>query len=100
MCSWITFDVCLLELRGFYDRKKLEWMGIQDTTLCAACGPPGGGRQVHAATYFAFKAGLSRGILLVPLKEAFQGGSRMLQLVLLPLKEAFKGGLLRRPSAL
>lgn len=32
---------------GFYDRKKLDWMGIQDTTLCAACGPPGGGRQVR-----------------------------------------------------
>jgi len=35
----------LLDFRGFYDRKKLEWMGILDTTLCAACGPPGGGRQ-------------------------------------------------------
>ncbi len=31
--------------RGFYDRKKLFWKDVEDTTLCAACAPPGGGRQ-------------------------------------------------------
>lgn len=31
--------------RGFYDRKKLFWKEIEGMTLCAACGPPGGGRQ-------------------------------------------------------
>ncbi len=30
---------------GFYDRKKLFWKEIEGVTLCAACGPPGGGRQ-------------------------------------------------------
>ncbi len=31
--------------RGFYDRKKLFWKDVEDTTLVAACAPPGGGRQ-------------------------------------------------------
>lgn len=30
---------------GFYDRKKLFWKEIEDLTVVAACGPPGGGRQ-------------------------------------------------------
>ncbi|KAG2448089.1 hypothetical protein HYH02_007114 [Chlamydomonas schloesseri] len=33
------------DFRGFYDRKKLFWKDVEDTTLCAACAPPGGGRQ-------------------------------------------------------
>ncbi len=32
-------------MQGFYDRKKLWWKEVEDTTLCAACAPPGGGRQ-------------------------------------------------------
>jgi hypothetical protein len=31
--------------QGFYDRKKLWWKEVEDTLLCAACAPPGGGRQ-------------------------------------------------------
>jgi dynein heavy chain len=34
-----------LDFRGFYDRKKLFWKEIEDTTMVAACAPPGGGRQ-------------------------------------------------------
>ncbi|XP_056424426.1 dynein axonemal heavy chain 14 isoform X2 [Hyla sarda] len=34
-----------LELGGFYDTKSLAWKNIQDTTLVAACAPPGGGRS-------------------------------------------------------
>jgi hypothetical protein len=30
-----------------YDRKKLFWKEVDDTVLLAACGPPGGGRQVR-----------------------------------------------------
>lgn len=33
------------DFRGLYDRKQLFWRDIEDVTLCAACGPPGGGRQ-------------------------------------------------------
>lgn len=33
------------DFRGMYDRKQLFWRDIEDVTLCAACGPPGGGRQ-------------------------------------------------------
>jgi dynein heavy chain len=33
------------DFKGFYDRKKLFWKEIEDTMLCAACAPPGGGRQ-------------------------------------------------------
>ncbi|KER18354.1 hypothetical protein T265_16116, partial [Opisthorchis viverrini] len=35
----------LKDFGGFYDRDKLEWITIQDVTLSAACGPPGGGRN-------------------------------------------------------
>lgn len=35
----------LLDHGGFYDRNKLFWKDVQDTLLCAACAPPGGGRQ-------------------------------------------------------
>ncbi|KAM3930843.1 dynein axonemal heavy chain 14 [Leptodactylus fuscus] len=34
-----------LELGGFYDTKSLTWKSIQDTTVIAACAPPGGGRS-------------------------------------------------------
>ncbi|XP_038822889.1 dynein heavy chain 6, axonemal-like [Salvelinus namaycush] len=34
-----------IELQGVFDAKTLTWKGIQDVTLCAACAPPGGGRQ-------------------------------------------------------
>jgi dynein heavy chain len=33
------------DYRGMYDRKQRFWRDIEDVTLCAACGPPGGGRQ-------------------------------------------------------
>jgi len=33
------------DARGFYDRAKLFWKEVENTTLCAACAPPGGGRQ-------------------------------------------------------
>ncbi|KAH8862654.1 Dynein heavy chain 6, axonemal [Schistosoma japonicum] len=33
------------DFHGFYDRDKLEWIKIKDMILCAACGPPGGGRN-------------------------------------------------------
>ena len=37
----------LLERQGVYDRKRLTWVSVEDVVLCAACGPPGGGRQVR-----------------------------------------------------
>lgn len=37
------------DFRGMYDRKQLFWRDIEDVTLCAACGPPGGGRQEGSA---------------------------------------------------
>lgn len=37
------------DFRGMYDRKQLFWRDIEDVTLCAACGPPGGGRQEVSA---------------------------------------------------
>ncbi len=33
------------DFRGLYDRDKLFWKKIQDMTICAACAPPGGGRN-------------------------------------------------------
>ena len=30
---------------GVYDREKLFWKQIKDVTICAACAPPGGGRN-------------------------------------------------------
>ena len=33
------------DYKGFYDRKKLFWKNVQDTTLVCAAGPPGGGRS-------------------------------------------------------
>ena len=30
---------------GLYDREKHTWKVIEDVTLAAACGPPGGARQ-------------------------------------------------------
>ncbi|WIA13579.1 hypothetical protein OEZ85_007146 [Tetradesmus obliquus] len=40
------------DFRGFYDRKKLFWKDVEDTVLCAACAPPGGGRQEVTARFF------------------------------------------------
>ena len=37
---------------GFYDRKKMAWQQIVDMTLCLACGPPGGGRNIVTARFF------------------------------------------------
>lgn len=34
-----------LDFKGFYDREKMFWKDIQDMVLCAACAPPGGGRN-------------------------------------------------------
>ncbi|VDO08408.1 unnamed protein product [Rodentolepis nana] len=34
---------------GFYDRDKLTWIEVEDVTLAAACGPPGGGRNPTTA---------------------------------------------------
>lgn len=33
------------DFRGFYDRVHLFWKEINDMTITAACGPPGGGRN-------------------------------------------------------
>lgn len=35
-----------LDSHGFYDRKKLFWNKITDVLFVAACGPPGGGRNM------------------------------------------------------
>ena len=35
----------LLDKKGVYDRDKLFWKWIEDTTLVCAAGPPGGGRR-------------------------------------------------------
>lgn len=35
----------LTDLGGFYDRHKLFWKQVVDTTLLPACAPPGGGRN-------------------------------------------------------
>jgi len=35
----------VIDYKGFYDRKKLFWKGVQETQFIAACGPPGGGRM-------------------------------------------------------
>lgn len=35
----------VVDYKGFYDRKKLFWKGVQETQFIAACGPPGGGRM-------------------------------------------------------
>ena len=40
------------DFRGFYDHKKLFWKDIEDTTLCCACAPPGGGRQEVTPRFF------------------------------------------------
>ena len=40
------------DFRGFYDRKKLYWKDIEDTTLVSACAPPGGGRQEVTPRFF------------------------------------------------
>ena len=44
-CRSLDLLPCPPLFRGFYDRKKLFWKTIEDVTLVAACGPPGGGRQ-------------------------------------------------------
>ncbi|XP_028414460.1 dynein heavy chain 6, axonemal-like [Dendronephthya gigantea] len=33
------------DFKGFYDREKLFWKDIKDVIICAACAPPGGGRN-------------------------------------------------------
>lgn len=35
----------LLDRRGVYDRKTLQWKAIHGINMVSACGPPGGGRQ-------------------------------------------------------
>ena len=35
----------IVDFGGFYDRQKLFWKELQDLTICAACAPPGGGRN-------------------------------------------------------
>ena len=37
--------------KGFYDRSKLFWKGIEDLTVMAACAPPGGGRQIMSSRF-------------------------------------------------
>ncbi|KAJ9522810.1 hypothetical protein QJQ45_019798, partial [Haematococcus lacustris] len=41
----------LQDFGGFYDRKKLFWKEVEGATLCAACGPPGGGRQEMSSRF-------------------------------------------------
>ncbi|KAI3384925.1 hypothetical protein SNEBB_000114 [Seison nebaliae] len=36
---------------GFYDREKLFWKDVKGATLCAACAPPGGGRNKVTARF-------------------------------------------------
>lgn len=33
------------DFKGFYDREKFFWKEIKDVIICAACAPPGGGRN-------------------------------------------------------
>ena len=40
------------DFRGFYDREKLFWKDVEDTTLVCACAPPGGGRQEVTPRFF------------------------------------------------
>ncbi|GBF88264.1 dynein heavy chain axonemal protein, partial [Raphidocelis subcapitata] len=42
----------LQDFGGFYDRKGLFWKDVEDTVLCAACAPPGGGRQEVTPRFF------------------------------------------------
>lgn len=35
----------LIDAQGLYDRDGLFWKDIEGVVVCAACGPPGGGRQ-------------------------------------------------------
>ncbi len=39
------------DMGGFYDRSKLFWRDVEDATLVAACGPPGGGRQEMSSRF-------------------------------------------------
>eukprot|EP00210_Caulerpa_lentillifera_P003766 g3598.t1 len=39
------------DFKGLYDREKLFWKEIEDSILCAACAPPGGGRQSLSARF-------------------------------------------------
>lgn len=39
------------DFKGFYDREKLFWKDIEDTSISAACAPPGGGRQPLAPRF-------------------------------------------------
>lgn len=39
------------DLKGVYDREKLFWKDIEDCVLCAACAPPGGGRQSMSSRF-------------------------------------------------
>ncbi|KAI8465887.1 MAG: dynein heavy chain 7 [Monoraphidium minutum] len=41
----------LLDSGGFYDRKGMFWKDVEDTVVCAACAPPGGGRQEVSARF-------------------------------------------------
>jgi hypothetical protein len=40
------------DFKGFYDRDKLFWKDVENVTLCAACAPPGGGRQEVTPRFF------------------------------------------------
>jgi len=42
----------LLDMGGFYDRKKLFWKELVDITTVAACAPPGGGRNVVTPRFY------------------------------------------------
>eukprot|EP00975_Prorocentrum_lima_P001953 426387-Prorocentrum_lima.AAC.1 len=35
----------LVDCKGWYDLKEMSWRSIIDTTVVAAMGPPGGGRN-------------------------------------------------------
>lgn len=43
--------LCLQDQGGFYDRAKLFWKSIEDVTVMAGCGMPGGGRQDMSARF-------------------------------------------------
>ena len=40
-----------LDYGGIYARKEWSWLEVQDVTLAAACGPPGGGRNPMSSRF-------------------------------------------------
>lgn len=67
-----------MDYKGLYDRQKMFWKQIQDVVICAACAPPGGGRNPltpRFVRHFAmlFISSPSEGTLKVICKVRVQG---------------------------